>query len=240
MGSSPPQEATHDHENEHVDDPQSGILRATIFGVSDGLVSNFALVMGVVGGSGDPAMIVLAGTAGLLAGASSMAAGEYISMRTQRELLEHELALEREHIEQFPEEEEAHLAELLAQNGLDTEVARRVASQVHRRIDPAVDFHALFELGIHPNSMGRPVGAAVWSFVSFAVGALVPLLPWLLMSDGLVPTVVLSTAALALVGAIATRMTRRKAWYGALRQLTVGALSAGATYTIGWLIGVSA
>jgi VIT1/CCC1 family predicted Fe2+/Mn2+ transporter len=228
----------HSHENEHAEDPQSGILRASVFGVSDGLVSNLALVMGVAGGSGEASIVVLAGVAGLLAGAFSMAAGEYISMQTQREMLERELALEREHIEKYPAEEEAHLAELLANNGLDPADARRVASQVHRRIEPAVGFHALFELGIHPNSMGAPKGAAAWSFASFAIGAAVPLAPWFVSEHALVPTIVVSTVALLVVGGAATRLTHQSAWYGALRQLAVGGLSAAVTYGVGLLVGI--
>lgn len=227
------------YENEHAGDPQSGILRASIFGVSDGLVSNLALVMGVAGGSADPGMVVLAGVAGLLAGAFSMGAGEYISMQTQREMLERELAVEREHIENYPQEEEAHLAELLAQNGLERDDARRVAAQVHRRVGRAVDFHAVFELGIHPNSLGAPRGASFWSFVSFSLGAIVPLLPWLLTPHALVPTIVLSGVALLAVGALATRFTHQNAWYGATRQLGVGALSAAVTYGVGLVIGFS-
>jgi VIT1/CCC1 family predicted Fe2+/Mn2+ transporter len=234
-----PSGAQHAHENQHAGDPQSGILRASVFGVSDGLVSNLALVTGVAGGSGDGSVVVLAGVAGLLAGAFSMAAGEYISMQTQRELLEHELELERDHIEQFPLEEEAHLAELLAENGLEPGDAERVAAQVHRRIGAAVDFHALFELGIHPKSLGRPGSAALWSFVSFATGAAVPLVPWLVVADGLLATVVGSAIALALVGGLATRLTHQRPWFGAVRQLLVGALSAGVTYSIGRVIGMS-
>jgi VIT1/CCC1 family predicted Fe2+/Mn2+ transporter len=235
-----PRAAAHSHENEHADDPQSGVFRASVFGVSDGLVSNLALVMGVAGGSGDPSVVVLAGVAGLLAGSFSMAAGEYISMQTQKEMLEHELALERRHIERFPAEEEAHLAELLAENGLDQHDAERVAAQVHRRLEPAVDFHALFELGIHPNSMGAPKGAALWSFASFALGASVPLVPWLLTDNALPPTIALSALALLLVGAAATRRTGQQPWYGATRQLIVGAVSAAITFAVGILIGVAA
>jgi VIT1/CCC1 family predicted Fe2+/Mn2+ transporter len=196
--------------------------------------------MGVAGGSNDASLIVLAGVAGLLAGAFSMGAGEYISMQTQREMLERELAVEREHIQKYPEEEQTHLAEMLEANGLDPEDAQRVAAQVHRRLDPAVDFHALFELGIHPGSLGLPRAAALGSFVSFAVGASVPLLPWLVTSNGLLPMLVVSALALLAVGAAATRLTHRKLWYGAGRQLLVGAVSAGVTFVVGTLIGLAA
>lgn len=231
--------ADHSHENEHAQDPQSGILRASVFGVSDGLVSNLALVMGVAGGSGDSSVVILAGVAGLFAGAFSMAAGEYISMQTQREMLERELAVEREHILKYPAEEEAHLAELLAENGLQPDDAARVAAQVHLRLERAVDFHALIELGIHPGSLGAPGAASLWSFVSFAVGAIIPLVPWFLMGDAIGTTLVASALALLAVGAAATRLTHQKPWYGAGRQLAVGALSAAVTFAVGALVGVS-
>lgn len=237
-GGDPPGNEFYTHEHEHAEDPQSGILRAAVFGASDGLVSNLALVMGVAGGSSDPNVVLLAGVAGLLAGAFSMAAGEYISMQTQREMLERELAIEREHIERYPDEEQAHLAHLLGESGLEPAVAERVAAQVHRQ-GAALDFHAQLELGIHPHSLGAPGGAAVWSFVAFGIGAIVPLLPWLWTSNALVGTMALSAAALMGVGAAATRFTRRPAWYGALRQLAVGAVSAAVTYGVGLLVGTN-
>ena len=212
------------------------MLRASVFGASDGLVSNLALVTGVAGGTGDPGVVVVAGVAGLLAGAFSMAAGEYISMKTQRELLERELALEREHILKYPAEEEAHLAELLAANGIDSDDARRIASQIHRSIDPAVEFHALFELGFHPKFLGEPRSAAGWSFASFGVGAFVPVLPWLVSENPLVPSLALSAVALLGVGALATRLTHRKAWYGAARQLLIGGMAAAVTFAVGLLL----
>jgi VIT1/CCC1 family predicted Fe2+/Mn2+ transporter len=234
--SDPAGEELQPYEDEHIEDPQSGVVRASVFGVSDGLVSNLAIVTGVAGGGGEPGTIIVAGVAGLLAGAFSMAAGEYVSMQTQRELLERELALEREHILKYPVEEEAHLARLLADNGLDPDDARRIASQVHRAVDPAVDFHALFELGFHPKFLGEPKSAALWSLVSFAVGASVPMVPWFVASEALAPSLALSAAALLVVGAVATRLTHRSIWYGAARQLLIGALTAGVTFAVGVLI----
>ncbi len=235
-GPDPDATAGQPYEDEHAEDPQSGVLRASVFGASDGLVSNLALVTGVAGGTGDPGVVVVAGVAGLLAGAFSMAAGEYVSMKTQRELLERELALEREHILKYPVEEEAHLAELLAANGIDSDDARRIANQVHRSIDPAVDFHALFELGFHPKFLGEPRSAAGWSFASFGVGAIVPVLPWLLTENALVPSLALSAVALLGVGALATRMTHRNAWYVAARQLLIGGMAAAVTFAVGLLL----
>ncbi len=226
----------HTHESEHARDPRSGVLRAAVFGAPDGLVSNLALVMGVAGGSGDASVVVLAGVAGLLAGAFSMAAGEYISMQTQREMLERELEVERKHIEDHPEAEQRHLAELLAENGIDEEDASRVAAQAHERTDRALEFHAQLELGIQPSSLGAPGAAALSSFGAFALGAAVPLLPWLVTRDALLATMLVSGLALLWVGAAATRFTQRSARYGAVRQLLVGALSAAVTFGVGSLI----
>lgn len=226
-------------QDEHVMGTSTGVLRASIFGVSDGLVSNLALVMGVAGGSGDAGTIVLAGTAGLLAGGFSMAAGEYISMRIQREVFERELRLEREHIINYPEEEEASLVQMLEENGLEPSDALRIAQQVHKQVDPAVDFHARFELGIHPTNMGSPAGAAVSSFFAFVLGALIPVLPWLFTSDALAVSMVLSAVALMVVGAGATKVTGLNPVKGGLRQLAFGAAAAAVTFAIGSLIGGS-
>jgi VIT1/CCC1 family predicted Fe2+/Mn2+ transporter len=224
-------------ESDHLENTGSGILRASIFGVSDGLVSNLALVMGVAGGTESAAAVVLAGSAGLFAGAFSMAAGEYVSMQTQRETMEHQLDLERKHIVAYPDEEQAHLAHLLCESGLEDDVAREMAGKIHERVDPAVDFHALLELGIVPRQMGSPVAAAGASFLSFIVGAAIPLLPWLVIENALELAIVVSAAALMLVGAAATRVTQRTALAGALRQLAFGAAAAGITYLVGRGIG---
>ncbi len=234
----PTQEPGYDSaEHDHVENTASGILRASIFGVSDGLVSNLALVMGVAGGTQDPHTVVLAGSAGLLAGAFSMAAGEYISMQTQREAMELQLHVEREHILKYPEEEEAHLMELLTRSGLDQDVATEMARKIHEEVDPAVDFHALLELGIVPNQMGSPVAASLYSFLSFVVGALIPLIPWLFSADGLALSIGVSALALAVVGGSVTRITHRSVIAGALRQLLFGGGAAAVTYTIGRAIG---
>jgi VIT1/CCC1 family predicted Fe2+/Mn2+ transporter len=226
-------------EHEHLEDTSSGTLRASIFGVSDGLVSNLALVMGVAGGSADPSNVVLAGSAGLLAGAFSMAAGEYISMQTQRETMERELRLEREHILQFPEEEQAHLTELLAEGGLARDAAEALAARIHADIDLSVDFHALHELGIVPQQMGSPVGAAMASFISFIVGAAIPLIPWLILPDALITSVVASGLALVLVGAAVTRVTELHPIFGGARQLLFGGCAAAVTYAIGSALGAA-
>jgi VIT1/CCC1 family predicted Fe2+/Mn2+ transporter len=218
-------------ENDHADDKSSGVLRAGVFGASDGLVSNTALVMGVAGGTTDTQTIVLAGTAGLLAGAFSMAAGEYVSMRAQREVLERELKLEREHIESHPEEEAASLAHMLADAGLEFADAERMAEKIHENLDPATEFHARFELGIDPSDLGAPTQSAVASFLAFVLGAAVPLIPWIVVENALWPSVWLSALALLCVGAAVTRATRRNPVFGALRQLAFGAADPLAGYT---------
>jgi VIT1/CCC1 family predicted Fe2+/Mn2+ transporter len=233
------QVAEHEHEHEHLDDTGSGLLRASIFGVSDGLVSNLALVMGVAGGSDEASTVVLAGTAGLLAGAFSMAAGEYISMQTQRETMERELRLERAHILEHPEEEQAHLSGLLADSGLAPDAAQALAARVHTNIDLSVDFHARHELGIVPGQMGSPVGAAGASVVSFVGGAAIPLVPYLFLSDALVASIAASAAALVVVGAAVTRLTGLHPVIGGARQLLFGAGAATITYAIGSYVGRS-
>jgi len=232
-------EGYHAAEREHRDDTGSGVLRASVFGVSDGLVSNLALVMGVAGGTPDAHTVVLAGTAGLLAGAFSMAAGEYVSMVTQRESMERQLEVERQHIEQYPEEEQRHLTELLVQNGLQRQTAVQVARSIHQRVEPAADFHALLELGIVPDQMGSPVAASLSSFAAFMVGALIPLLPWLIFDHAFVSSIVVSAASLLIVGAAVTTVTSRSAAWGAVRQLLFGGAAAAVTWGIGRLVGAS-
>lgn len=228
-----------DAESQHLTDTGSGILRASVFGVSDGLVSNLALVMGVAGGTQSSEAIVLAGSAGLLAGAFSMAAGEYVSMMTQRETMERQLHLERQHITNFPEQEEQHLRQLLTENGINEQAATDIARRIHEDVDPAVDFHALLELGIVPRQMGSPVSASAASFCSFVAGALIPLLPWLFMDDALWLSMGASALALVVVGGAVTRVTHRSVLAGALRQLLFGGAAAGVTHLLGRFIGWS-
>ena len=227
------------YQDEHREDPNSGTVRAAVFGVSDGLVSNLALVMGVAGGTGARQTVILAGVAGLVAGALSMAAGEYVSMRTQREMFERELALERSHIEKFPHEEEHHLAEILVETGVARDIARRVAAEIHRSTEPALGVHARLELGLDPGGLGSPVKAALVSFGAFVIGALVPLLPWLLTTKGLWWSLLGSGVALFAAGAGATRLTIRSPGLGGLRQLLIGMAAAAAPFGIGRLVGVS-
>ncbi len=222
----------------------SGTLRAIIFGVSDGLVSNAALVMGIAGAvtaSGQGSFVVLAGVAGLLAGAFSMAAGEYVSMRSQTELLERQIELERAELEAMPEEEEAEIAAIYRARGFPEEEAKSIAKRLMG--DPKIALETLVreELGLDPEELGSPWGAALGSFFSFALGAFVPLLPFILLAgtDALFASIALTALALFSVGAAVSLLTGKSAIYTGLRQLAIGAAAAAITYAVGSLIGVN-
>jgi VIT1/CCC1 family predicted Fe2+/Mn2+ transporter len=221
---------------------RSGTLRAVIFGVSDGLVSNTSLVMGVAGAAaGEPRFILLAGIAGLLAGACSMAAGEYVSMQSQRELYERQIALERAELLAMPEEEEAELAAVYQAKGFTDEEARTVAKRLFQDPEHALDTLIREELGLDPDELGSPWGAAGGSFVAFSIGAVIPVAPFLL-GGGLAIAVVsigLSLVAMFGVGVGVSLMTGRGALFSGLRQVVIGAAAAGVTFLVGRLIGVS-
>jgi VIT1/CCC1 family predicted Fe2+/Mn2+ transporter/rubrerythrin len=225
---------------------RSGTLRAVIFGVSDGLVSNLALVMGVAGAAGtsggDPRFIVLAGVAGLLAGAFSMAAGEYISMQSQRELFERQIALERAEIEAMPEEEQAEMAALYRSKGFPPDEAEAIAARLFEDPERALDTLIREELGLDPSELGSPVGAAGGSFVAFAAGAVVPVVPYLLASGqtAFVASIVLSLLALFAVGAAVSLLTGRGFLFSGARQVLIGAAAAVVTFAVGSVIGVAA
>jgi VIT1/CCC1 family predicted Fe2+/Mn2+ transporter len=220
-----------------------GNLRAAVFGVNDGLVSNASLIMGVAGASGPSAsggVILLAGVAGLLAGAFSMAAGEYLSVRSQREMYEYQIGLEREELEEYPQEEAAELALIFQAKGLDREEARRLAEKIIADPDRALDTLTREELGLNPDELGSPWGAALFSFVAFSAGASVPLLPFFFNAGmtALFAAIGLTAAALFGVGAALSLFTGRHAWRGGLRMLAIGGAAGGATYLIGRALGV--
>lgn len=223
---------------------RSGTLRAVIFGVSDGLVSNLALVMGVAGANvaiGAGHFVLLAGIAGLLAGAFSMAAGEYISMQSQRELFERQIALERAELEAMPEEEEAELAAVYQAKGFTPDEARVIARRMFSDPAHALDTLVREELGLDPDELGSPWGAAFGSFVAFAVGAAVPVLPYLVGSGAgaFAVAAVASLIALFVVGAGVSLLTGRSLLFSGFRQVGIGAAAAVVTYLVGSAIGVS-
>ncbi len=223
---------------------RSGTLRAVIFGVSDGLVSNLALVMGVAGASaavGEGRFVLLAGIAGLLAGAFSMAAGEYISMQSQRELFERQIALERAELEAMPEEEQAELAAVYRSKGFTADEATTIAARMFSDPEHALDTLVREELGLDPDELGSPWGAAFGSFVAFAIGAVIPVVPYLFGSGAgaFVVAIVASLAALFLVGAGVSLLTGRSLLFSGARQVGIGAAAAAVTYLVGSVIGVS-
>jgi VIT1/CCC1 family predicted Fe2+/Mn2+ transporter len=220
---------------------QSGTLRAVIFGVSDGLVSNLSLVMGVAGATAESRVILLTGIAGLLAGAFSMAAGEYISMKSQRELYERQIALERAELEAMPEEEQAELAAVYRSKGFTDEEANRIAVRIFGDKQTALDTLVREELGLDPDELGSPYGAAGGSFVAFAVGAVIPVLPYLLVAgdSAFAISLGLSLVALFVVGAGVSLLTGRSMLFSGIRQVAIGAAAATVTYLVGRAIGVS-
>jgi len=222
-------------------DVQGGAARAAVFGVSDGIVSNVALILGIAGASTDPAFVRVAGVSGLLAGAVSMAAGEYISLKAQAELVERELEIERTSIAEDLEGETAELAALFVHRGLTAEHAERVAAELMSDPEVALEIHAREELGVDPNQLGSPVSAALSSFSAFALGAFVPLIPWLLGGgDGAVwASAVLGVTAAAVVGAVLARLTERSVLRTVARQVLVAAGACTATYLIGGMLGAS-
>ncbi|MBN6054093.1 VIT1/CCC1 transporter family protein [Nonomuraea sp. RK-328] len=220
-------------------DVTGGWLRPSVFGAMDGLVSNFALIAGVAGGTSNVKVVLLAGGAGLAAGAFSMAGGEYVSVASQRELALAEIAVERRELQRNPEAEQAELAQALVDKGVLPETAAEVAAQISRDPERALEVHSQNELGVDPHSLPSPRLAAVSSFLSFAAGALLPLVPYLLGATSLVLSAVVSCASLFAAGALVSTVTARSWWFSGLRQLFVGALAAALTFALGNLIGAS-
>jgi len=221
---------------------ESGVnLRAAVFGVNDGLISNCSLILGVAGASSNSTFIVLTGIAGLIAGAFSMAAGEYVSVRSQREMFEYQIGLERKELAQYPDEEAEELALIYTARGLEREQAVALAKSSIADPERALDTLAREELGLNPDELGSPWGAAISSFLSFAIGALVPLMPFLLVRGGtaLHAAIAATGAALFGVGATISLFTGRSAARDGLRMLAIGAGAGAVTYAIGSILGAS-
>lgn len=232
----------------HLPDPTSphethanSILRPVVFGANDGLVSNLALVMGVAAANPAPGIIVLAGIAGLLAGAFSMAVGEYVSVQSQRELLDYQMAFQRRQLHDVPEQERAILRGIYRDRGFSPAEAAQFTDRVFADVETAVRLLIFEEVGLDERSIGSPLGAAVGSFLSFTLGAAVPLVPFLVATGGgaFTASLVASLAALALLGVGISLLTRRPAIYSAARQVLLGGVAAAVTYGVGSLIGVS-
>jgi VIT1/CCC1 family predicted Fe2+/Mn2+ transporter len=221
----------------HHSDVSGGWLRAAVFGSMDGLVTNIALVAGVGGGGAGREAIILTGVAGLVAGAFSMALGEFASVETQNEAVEHEVAVERDEIRRHPGVEQAELADSYERMGLSRPTAEAVAREVHAHPELAVKVHIAQELGVDVDEQPSPWVAAVSSFVCFAVGGVIPLIPFLLGFSALLVGLGVGAAGLFVVGALTSRFTTSSWWFGGLRQLAFGAIATGATYLVGSLIG---
>ena len=221
-------------------DVTGGWLRPAVFGAMDGLVTNIALVAGVGGAGASSHVIVLSGVAGLVAGAFSMALGEYTSVGTQNNAIEAEAAVEREELRTNPEAEQAELVQMYRDMGLSQSTAELVAEEIHANPEMAVRVHITQELGLDPDDQPSPVVAAVSSFLCFSLGAVFPLLPFLFGLQVLWLGLGIGGVGLFLAGAIVARYTRMSWWRSGLRQLLFGAIATAATYGIGALIGVSA
>ena len=219
----------------------NSVLRPIVFGANDGLVSNLALVMGVAGATSDAAFIVLAGIAGLIAGAFSMGVGEYISVQSQRELLDYQVAFQRKQLREAPEQERAILAGIYLERGFSPDEADRFVDAVFDEEDHAVRHLIFEEVGLDERSIGSPVTAALGSFVAFTMGAFVPLAPYLLLAGAaaFVGSLGISLVALAVLGTGIALLTRRPIPYGAARQVLLGGAAAAVTYGVGTLLGVT-
>ncbi|HYR01281.1 MAG TPA: VIT1/CCC1 transporter family protein [Casimicrobiaceae bacterium] len=218
-----------------------GNLRAAVFGVNDGLVSNASLILGIAGANPDPHVVLLTGVAGMAAGAFAMAAGEYVSVRSQRELFEYQIGLERDELDEYPEAEAQELALIYAAKGLPVKEAKRLANRLVADPEHALDTLAREELGLNPEELGSPWGASISSFLSFAAGALLPLLPFVIAPGPVALPVAIGVTAVALfgVGALLSLFTGRNALQSGARMLLLGSLAGAVTYAIGRLAGVA-
>jgi VIT1/CCC1 family predicted Fe2+/Mn2+ transporter len=221
----------------------NSVLRPVVFGANDGLVSNLALVMGVAGATSDAGIIVLAGVAGLIAGAFSMGVGEYISVQSQRELLDYQVAFQRKQLREVPGQERDILVRIYAERGMRPDDARRFVDSVFEDEEHAIRLLIFEEVGLDARSIGSPIAAAGGSFAAFTLGALVPLLPYLaisVMGQAFIVSLIVSPGALAFLGTGIGVLTRRPIVFAAVRQVLLGGVAAAVTFVVGQAIGVGA
>lgn len=228
----------HDYDHRHAD-VSSGWLRASVFGAMDGLVSNVGLIAGIAAAGAPSGVVALTGVSGLIAGAISMALGEFTSVRTANEQLDAEVAVERDAHVRNPQGEQAELAVLFGRLGMEPGTAADAASQVHANTEQAVRVHLAHELGLSPEEKPSPWVAAISSFISFSVGAVIPVLPFLFAFGDLWWGLAFGGVGLLVAGGVAAGFTRRNWIMGGIRQLVFGGVAVAATYTIGTLLGVS-
>ena len=231
-GVSPRPAVLHDHR-----DVTGGWLRPAVFGAMDGLVSNFSLISGFAGAHAVRHLVILSGLGGLAAGAFSMAVGEYVSVSSQNELALSEINIERLELHNNADAERAELADLYISRGVDPDLAQEVSRQLSLDPEQALEVHAREELGISTSHLPSALQAAASSFLAFAVGAVLPVLPFLFGARLLWPAAVIAGIALFAAGAVVARITGRPWWYGGLRQLLLGALASGVTFAVGAAIG---
>lgn len=225
----------HDFDHSHGD-VSGGWLRAATFGAMDGLVSNTALIAGV-GAATDAHTVVISGVAGLVAGAFSMALGEFASVTTSNEQIESEVRVEQRAFRLHPQAEQAELTDMFVSIGLSPDTAAKAADEMHRDESRAVNFHLTQELGVDPEDKPSPYVAAVSSFVMFAIGAVVPLIPYLLGFQSLWLGLLFGGVGLLIAGGVAARFTRKPLWFASSRQLLFGTVAIAATYLVGHLVG---
>ncbi len=233
--------ANYHTEHKHTTLNSASNLRAAVFGVNDGLVSNMSLILGFAGASSNEHYIILAGLAGLLAGACSMGAGEYISVRSQREVFEYQIAIEKQELEEYPEEEIAELTLIYEARGIPADQANKLATLLINNPETGLNTLAREELGLNPEELVSPVGAMLSSFFAFAVGALIPLLPFVLFhsSWNLLYSICATGLSLFMIGSILSLFTNQNAFISGMRMLTIGAFAGGLTYCIGKLFGIA-
>lgn len=228
-------ELPHDSDHTHSD-VSGGWLRAATFGAMDGLVSNTALIAGVAAGASAQA-VVLSGVAGLLAGSFSMALGEYTSVTTANEQIDSEVKVERRSFALNPRAEKAELIGMFENIGLSRSTAERATEELHVDESKAINFHLIQELGVDPSEKPSPRVAAISSFLMFAIGAIIPLIPYLLGFESLPAGLICGGIGLLIAGGLAAFITKQRVWFGSLRQLLFGAIAIGATYVVGSAIG---
>jgi VIT1/CCC1 family predicted Fe2+/Mn2+ transporter len=227
------------HEYLHRGVTTAGNLRAAVFGINDGLISNVSLIIGISAANANHQFVVLAGIAGLLAGACSMAAGEYVSVRSQREVFEYQIELERSELEMYPEEEMEELALIYQARGIPKDQSIQLAELLINNPNTALDTLAREELGLNPDELGSPIGAMLSSFISFSIGAAIPIIPFLIKVNGnsLVISIIISAISLFMIGSVLSLYTNKNAFKGGLRMLLIGVAAGIITHLIGHLIG---
>ncbi|WP_082949500.1 VIT1/CCC1 transporter family protein [Mycobacterium sp. ACS4331] len=230
-------ELPHDFDHSHSD-VSGGWLRAATFGAMDGLVSNTALIAGVAAGASSEA-VVISGVAGLLAGAFSMALGEYTSVTTANEQIDSEVRVERRAFRTHPNAERAELIGMFQRIGLSEDTATRATDELHGDENRAINFHLVQELGVDPTEKPSPLVAAGSSFLMFAIGAIIPLIPYLLGFETLAAGLICGGVGLMIAGGLAAFITKQAVWFGSLRQLVFGVIAIGATYLVGSLLGTA-